>query len=100
MTIYNVLRNSLPFLMPFVCCGTGAPGSHFIESWDLNANGTVTLAELDEKPRRRVFTCSTQDENGSLDADRVCVCSTRRAPLTWPTTQVITPRADIGCRKV
>ncbi len=45
-----------------------APGSHFIESWDLNADGTVTLAELEEK-RGDVFYMFDADENGMLNAD-------------------------------
>lgn len=46
----------------------GTPGAHFIESWDLNADGTVTADELREK-RGDVFFTFDSDENGFLDAE-------------------------------
>jgi len=59
---------ALAALIPLSVAAQGAPGSHFIESWDLNADGTVTLAELEEK-RGDVFYMFDADENGMLDAD-------------------------------
>lgn len=42
------------------------PGGHFIENWDLDGDGTVTLAEATEK-RGEVFYMFDQDENGVMD---------------------------------
>jgi hypothetical protein len=44
----------------------GAPGAHFIENWDMNANGEVSLDEARQK-RADLFTMFDQDENGILD---------------------------------
>jgi len=59
---------ALVALFPLSVAAQGAPGSHFIENWDLNADGTVTLAELEEK-RGDVFYMFDADENGMLNAD-------------------------------
>lgn len=59
---------ALVALFPLSVAAQGAPGSHFIENWDLNADGTVTLAELEEK-RGGVFYMFDADENGMLNAD-------------------------------
>ena len=48
--------------------GDGQPGSHFIENWDLDANGIVTLAELTEK-RGDVFYTFDSDDDGILTAE-------------------------------
>jgi hypothetical protein len=45
----------------------GVPGAHFLENWDLNEDGKVTVAEATEK-RCDVFYMFDQDENGALDA--------------------------------
>lgn len=45
----------------------GVPGAHFLENWDLNEDGQVTVAEATEK-RGDVFYMFDQDENGTLDA--------------------------------
>lgn len=44
----------------------GQPGAHFIENWDLNEDGQVTLEEAREK-RGDLFLMFDQDENGKLD---------------------------------
>lgn len=59
---------ALVALFPLSVAAQGAPGSHFIENWDLNADGTVTHAELEEK-RGDVFYMFDADENGMLNAD-------------------------------
>jgi len=59
---------ALAALFPLSVAAQGAPGSHFIENWDLNADGTVTLAELEEK-RGDVFYMFDADEDGMLNAD-------------------------------
>lgn len=59
---------ALVALFPLSVAAQGAPGSHFIENWDLNADGTVTLAELEEK-RGDVLHMFDADGNGMLNAD-------------------------------
>lgn len=44
----------------------GVPGLHFVENWDLDRNGIVTLQELTER-RGDVFYMFDQNEDGSLD---------------------------------
>lgn len=57
------------FLLPMAAfAGDGQPGSHFIENWDLDANGVVTLAELTEK-RGDVFYAFDSDDDGILTAE-------------------------------
>jgi Ca2+-binding EF-hand superfamily protein len=43
----------------------GVPGSHFIESWDLNEDGQVTLDEATER-RGDVFVSFDSDDDGIL----------------------------------
>ena len=59
---------TLAALFPMAVMAQGAPGSHFIESWDLDGDGTVNLAELTEK-RGNVFYTFDYDENGMLDEE-------------------------------
>lgn len=47
--------------------GAAAPGAHFIENWDLDGDGSVTLAEATQK-RAEVFTMFDQDEDGQLNS--------------------------------
>lgn len=44
-----------------------APGSHFVENWDLDGDGKVTQAELTEK-RGEVFYMFDENEDGQLDS--------------------------------
>lgn len=48
--------------------GQGNPGAHFIENWDLNGDGHVTLEEATER-RGDVFLTFDADENGVLDGE-------------------------------
>ena len=43
------------------------PGSHFVENWDLNEDGKVTLAEATER-RDDVFVTFDADDDGRIDA--------------------------------
>ncbi|SPF77707.1 calcium-binding protein [Pseudoprimorskyibacter insulae] len=45
----------------------GQPGLHFVENWDLDSDGQVTLAEATER-RGDIFTTFDADENGVLSA--------------------------------
>ena len=62
-----LLTNALLFPMT-AFAGEGLSGSHFIENWDLDTNGRVTLEELIEK-RGDVFYAFDSDENGELSAE-------------------------------
>lgn len=46
----------------------GQPGGHFVENWDLNADGKVTLEEATER-RGDIFLTFDADENGILDGE-------------------------------
>lgn len=46
----------------------GVPGGHFIENWDLDGNGSVSLDDVTER-RSDIFATFDADENGSLDAE-------------------------------
>lgn len=45
----------------------GVPGEHFMLNWDLNADGAITMAELEER-RDIVFNMFDNDQSGVLDA--------------------------------
>ena len=45
----------------------GNPGGHFVENWDLDGDGQVTLAEATER-RGDVFTSFDADDDGILSA--------------------------------
>ncbi|WP_127114549.1 EF-hand domain-containing protein [Shimia sediminis] len=46
----------------------GNPGAHFVENWDLNEDGAVSLEEATER-RSDIFYTFDADENGVLDAE-------------------------------
>jgi len=46
----------------------GAPGSHFLENWDLNLDGKVSLEDAKER-RADIFVMFDMDENGELSAE-------------------------------
>lgn len=48
--------------------GTGTPGLHFIENWDLDGDGQVTLEEATER-RGDIFLTFDSNEDGVLDAE-------------------------------
>lgn len=72
------LLATLALLMPHAVSAQGTPGSHFIENWDLNENGSVSLEEITER-RGDVFVMFDQDENGSLDAAEYVLFDETRA---------------------
>ena len=45
--------------------GNGQPGAHFIESWDLDEDGQVTLAEITER-RGDIFVTFDEEDDGVL----------------------------------
>lgn len=46
----------------------GVPGKHFLENWDLDEDGEVTLAELTER-RDAVFASFDANEDGALTSE-------------------------------
>jgi len=54
------------------------PGSHFIENWDADADGSVALAEIAER-RDVVFTMFDQNEDDSLSAEEYVLFDETRA---------------------
>ncbi|WP_121632774.1 EF-hand domain-containing protein [Tropicibacter alexandrii] len=56
----------------------GVPGQHFVENWDLNGDGAVSLEEATER-RGDVFTSFDQNEDGALDAEEYVVFDEARA---------------------
>lgn len=49
MTRISLLAAGLVFTAGMALAQQGTPGAHFIEQWDLNGDGQVTLAEAREK---------------------------------------------------
>ncbi|MBR9843434.1 MAG: EF-hand domain-containing protein [Rhodobacteraceae bacterium] len=54
------------------------PAKMFLENWDLDGDGTVTMAEAKEK-RADIFYTFDADENGTLDAEEYAVFDEARA---------------------
>jgi len=80
MTRLTALATFL-LLFPLAAAAQGTPGSHFIENWDLDENGSVSLDEITER-RGDVFVMFDQDENGSLDTvEYVLFDETRAADM-------------------
>lgn len=61
--------------------GHANPGAHFIETWDLDGDGAITLAEATEK-RSDIFYMFDTDENGILNDQEYSVFDdTREADM-------------------
>ena len=58
--------------------GGGNAGAHFIENWDLDGDGAVTLAEAQER-RSDVFLSFDADEDGALSAEEYDMFDAARA---------------------
>jgi Ca2+-binding EF-hand superfamily protein len=56
----------------------GNAGAHFIENWDLDGDGAVTVAEAEER-RADVFAAFDADEDGSLSSDEYDMFDAARA---------------------
>ena len=68
----------LMFAASVVLAENGVPGSHFIENWDLDGDGAVTLAEAQER-RGDVFSSFDSDEDGQLSAAEYVLFDEARA---------------------
>lgn len=55
------------FLVAAVSTAEAAPGAHFMLNWDLDDDGAITMAELEER-RDIVFNMFDNDQDGTLDA--------------------------------
>lgn len=69
---------TLAFLPVATFAADGTPGSHFIESWDLNGDAVVTANELQER-RGDVFYTFDSDEDGILTAEEYTYFDDARA---------------------
>jgi hypothetical protein len=68
-------------LMPIAAFAQDTPGSHFVENWDMDRNGAVSLEEIIER-REIVFNMFDNDQNGALDAvEYVIFVETRAADM-------------------
>jgi hypothetical protein len=63
----TALTLALSLLAAPACAQTQQPGGHFIENWDLDGDGAVSLDEITTR-RGDVFLTFDADENGALDA--------------------------------
>jgi len=63
---------------PLMAQQQGNPGAHFLENWDLDANGEATLSELQTK-RGDVFLTFDSNEDGFIDADEYVYFDEARA---------------------
>ncbi|MEC9199390.1 MAG: EF-hand domain-containing protein [Pseudomonadota bacterium] len=71
----------IAFALPLVlAAGTAfaAPGAHFIENWDLDSDGQVTLAEAEER-RGDVFYTFDANEDGFIDGEEYKLFDEARA---------------------
>lgn len=66
------------FAAPAFAEGHGQPGAHFVENWDLDGNGSVSLAEATER-RGDVFATFDENEDGFLDAAEYVMFDEARA---------------------
>ncbi len=65
-------------LTPAALWAGDMPGRHFIENWDLNGDGAVTLEELVER-RGDVFAAFDANDDGRLDAEDYATFDEARA---------------------
>lgn len=69
---------TLTMLVPCAALAQDTPGSHFIENWDLDASGAVSVEEIIER-REMVFNMFDNDQNGMLDAAEYVIFDETRA---------------------
>lgn len=69
---------ALMALMPCVAVASETPGDHFIENWDADGNGAVSLEEISER-RGDVFRMFDRDDNGALSAQEYVLFDETRA---------------------
>ena len=67
MKTFLIITTIAALLATSVAAG-GSPGAGFIENWDDDANGAVTLAEVSEK-RENVFITFDEDGDGVITGE-------------------------------
>ena len=77
MKPFLITTTAAALLATSVAAG-GTPGQGFIENWDDNADGVVTLAEVSEK-RENVFYTFDEDGDGVITADEYVAFDNARA---------------------
>lgn len=92
------MKTLLPLAAALVLAATltsakNAPGSHFIDNWDIDEDGAVSLAEAVER-RTDFFVAYDADENNILDAEEYALFDEARA--TGETDGVIQDSAGTG----
>lgn len=65
-------------LMPIAAFAQDTAGTHFVENWDLDGNGSVSAEEITER-RGDIFTMFDQDEDGMLSAEEYVLFDETRA---------------------
>lgn len=65
-------------LSPLPGLAQETPGSHFVENWDLDGNGSVSPEEITER-RGDIFVMFDQDEDGMLSAEEYVLFDETRA---------------------
>lgn len=68
MKSFFLLTTAFTLVAGLAAAQQGSPGAHFIEQWDMDGDGQVTLAEAEEK-RGEVFAMFDQAADGTLDAE-------------------------------
>ncbi|WP_425098139.1 EF-hand domain-containing protein [Tropicibacter sp. S64] len=63
---------------PVLALAQGVPGLHFVENWDLNGDGAVSVEEATER-RGDVFLTFDANEDGFLDAEEYTLFDEARA---------------------
>ncbi len=73
LTVLVLFAMSVPALAQ-----NGQPGAHFIENWDVDGDGVVSLDDITTR-RGDVFAAFDADENGALDASEYVYFNEARA---------------------
>lgn len=83
MKTLPLLTTALTLVAGLAFAQQGTPGAYFIQQWDMDGNGEVTLAEAEEK-RADVFVMFDAAEDGVLDASDWAAIAEHLAAETAP----------------
>lgn len=78
MTHLKTLALALTLVPGIALAQAAKPGSHFLENWDLDDNGAITLEEITTR-RADVFYMFDVDANDALDAQEYVLFDETRA---------------------
>lgn len=78
MTRFTLAAAALFLIASQSFAAEGVPGGHFVENWDLDDDGKVTLAEATER-RGDIFLTFDSDDNGVLDTEEHALFDEARA---------------------